>query len=212
MNDKELLIKEIDKYYQNISNPFAYLRINFYSNTNTPSLIDLFEELKDNKKSKKVLINNTLGLLGNLLYKYKDNEEISDYIYAKEKEIVLEAIKQNPYVLRYVSKDKNIKDLCYEAVKQNGAALEYAPEELQNDKYLVLEAIKQNGYAFKYASTELQNDKKFVLNAVKIHGNALKYASEELKNDKEVVLEAIKKDEYAIVFANAQLRKEMLQK
>ena len=87
--DKELLINGIDKYYknyiQNINNASANLRTNSYNNINTSSLIDLFKDIKNDKKSKKVLINNNLGLLGNLLYKYKDNIEIYNYIYEKEK-------------------------------------------------------------------------------------------------------------------------------
>ena len=71
-------------------------------------------------KSKKFLIDNNLGLLFNLLYKYKDSKEISDYIYKKEKKVVLDAVKQDEL------------------------ALEYASIELQNDKEIIHEVLKQN--------------------------------------------------------------------
>jgi vacuolar-type H+-ATPase subunit H len=74
-----------------------------------------------------------------------------------------------------------------EAVKQHGHSLDYASEELKNDKEVVLEAVKQHGHSIYYASEELKNDKEVVLEAVKQNGSSLDYASEELKNDKEVV-------------------------
>jgi predicted RNA-binding protein (virulence factor B family) len=73
------------------------------------------------------------------------------------------------------------------AVKQNGDSLQYASEELKNDKEVVLEAVKQYGRSLLYASEELKNDKEFVLEVVKQNGDSLEYASEELKNDKEVL-------------------------
>ena len=43
-------------------------------------------------------------------------------------------------------------------VRQNGYALEYASEELRNDREVVLEAVKQDDWALRYASDELQNE------------------------------------------------------
>jgi CxxC motif-containing protein len=83
--------------------------------------------------------------------------------------------------------DLNDKEVVLEAVKQNGYSLEYASEELKNNKEVVLEAVKQNGYSLHYASEELKNNKEVVLEAIKQNGNSLCYASEELKNNKEVV-------------------------
>ena len=75
-----------------------------------------------------------------------------------------------------------------EKVKQNGMALEYACEELKNDKEVVLESVKRRGYTVRYAGEELRNDKEVVIAAVKMFGYALEYASNELKNDKESCL------------------------
>ena len=47
------------------------------------------------------------------------------------------------------------------AVTQNGNALQYASDELKNDKDVVLAAVTQNGNALGYASAELRNDKDF---------------------------------------------------
>ena len=45
----------------------------------------------------------------------------------------------------------------------------------------LLEAIKKLCFTLEYASEELKNDKEIVLTAVKKSGLALKYASERLK-------------------------------
>jgi general stress protein YciG len=81
----------------------------------------------------------------------------------------------------------NDKEVLLEAVKQNGYSLQYASEELKNDKEFILEAAQQNGNSLKYASKEFKNDKEVVLEAVKQYRRSLQYASEELQNDKEVV-------------------------
>ena len=38
-------------------------------------------------------------------------------------------------------------------------------------------AIKKNGYALEFASDELKNDREIVMNAIKKRGKALKFAS-----------------------------------
>ena len=85
-------------------------------------------------------------------------------------------------------REMNDREIVMEAVKQDGRALEYATEDLKNDREIVMEAVKQNGYALYHASAELKGDRKIVMEAVKKHGYALKYASEELKNDPEIVM------------------------
>jgi hypothetical protein len=47
--------------------------------------------------------------------------------------------------------------------------------------------------ALEYASENLKNDRQFVLKAVQSNGSALCEASENLKNDREIVLEAHQK-------------------
>ena len=44
------------------------------------------------------------------------------------------------------------KEVVMEAVKQNGYALEFASKELQGDKEVVMEAVKHGGYALGDAS------------------------------------------------------------
>ena len=71
------------------------------------------------------------------------------------------------------------REVVLQAVRQNGKALQYASEELKNDREVVLQAITQNGKALQYASPELQDDEEVVLQAVAQNGEALQYASPE---------------------------------
>jgi hypothetical protein len=51
-------------------------------------------------------------------------------------------------------------------VKINVSALEYAPENLKNDREFVLEAVKNNASALEYAPENLKNDREIVLIAL----------------------------------------------
>ena len=51
-------------------------------------------------------------------------------------------------------------------VKENGLNLQYASEELKNNKEIVLEAVKQNGWALEFVSQELRKDKEVVMTAL----------------------------------------------
>jgi hypothetical protein len=72
------------------------------------------------------------------------------------------------------------KEVVLEAVRENGRSLEYASKELRNNKEVVLEAVKQDGNSLYYASEELRNNKEVVLEAVRENGNSLLYASKKL--------------------------------
>ena len=50
------------------------------------------------------------------------------------------------------------REIVLEAVKQNGHALEYASAALKDDREIVLEAVKQKGVALFFASAALKND------------------------------------------------------
>lgn len=86
---------------------------------------------------------------------------------------------------------KDLKSWVYDAVEINGLNLQFASEELRNDKEIVLEAVQNRGSALQYASVELKNDREIVLEAIKFDKEAIQYASEEMKNDPEIV-EALK--------------------
>ncbi len=82
--------------------------------------------------------------------------------------------------------DWNNKNVVLEAVKQNGLALQFASEKLQDDKNVVLEAVKQYGRALRFASENLRDDKDIVMTAVQQNRYALMYASKELQEDYDI--------------------------
>lgn len=118
---------------------------------------------------------------------------IEKYNLINNKKFILE-IKLFREFLKYSSEElRKDKEFILEVVKQDGFVLEYASEELKNDKEIVLEAVKQNGNALGYACDRLKNDKEVMIEAVKQNGCALEYASDRLKNDKDFILEILQK-------------------
>ncbi len=74
-----------------------------------------------------------------------------------DKQSVLEHVKKGGTLIFASEELKNDKDVVLEAVKNDGEALRFASKELQNDKDVVLEAVKQNWRALYSASEELFN-------------------------------------------------------
>ena len=60
------------------------------------------------------------------------------------------------------------KNGILESIKQFGFSLEYASDELKNDREIVLEAIKNDSWNLQFASERLQNDKDFLKEIEKI--------------------------------------------
>ena len=48
-------------------------------------------------------------------------------------------------------------------MKENNDYIEYASNQLLNDRQFMLEAIDKNGLYLRFASDELKNDKNFVI-------------------------------------------------
>nr|CAG4714939.1 unnamed protein product [Naegleria fowleri] len=179
---------------------------------------------------------------------------------AMDKEIALEAIKQNKKALRFVAEDLLLdyefmltalklifpefshlttfdysnKDIMMKLVQENGMLLEFASDELKNDRDIVLNAVNNNGNALEFASDGLKNDieitflavknayfalynvcsefksdKQVVLSAVHRHGSSLKFASDDLKNDKEVVMAAVRQNGYALSYASDDMKNDI---
>ncbi|TQC54492.1 DUF4116 domain-containing protein, partial [Mycoplasmopsis cynos] len=93
---------------------------------------------------------------------------------------------------------KKDREVVLEGVKQDGFVLRYASQELKKDREIVLEAVKRNGYALQFASEELKKDKAVGLETVMQDYNALEVVSEELKKDREFISEIIKINPYII--------------
>ena len=136
-------------------------------------------------------------------------------VLANDKNIIIAALKSGRInALEYASDElKNDREILLVAVTKNGLALEYASKELKNDREIVLAAVKQDcwgpPFALQYASDELKNDREIVLAAVNQNGLALKYASNELKNDREIVLVSVTKDGWALAYASNELKNDL---
>ena len=113
-----------------------------------------------------------------------------------DKEIMLAylpAVQHGWEALEFASENlKNDKEIVLTALEDSWEALEFASDKLKNDKEFVLETVQKDGWALEFASDNLKNDKEIVLAAVQQNrGLALEYASNNLKNDKEIVLAAV---------------------
>lgn len=122
-----------------------------------------------------------------------------------DKDVVLAAVRQAGYAMRYASMSlRNDKEFVLAAVANSSSeyALLYVSSALQKDKDVVLAAISNNGLALRFTSRALQNDKEFVLVAVRTTGEALISASLELQRDHDVVLTAVANTSLALHNAN----------
>jgi len=132
-----------------------------------------------------------------------------------DKEYMIQAVKQDGYLLSYASDElRNEKETVSTAITadNNGdLAVRSIGDELMNDKEFILNAMeivdeKTVKDILMMANDELQNDKDVVLKAVGRNGFALKYASKEMKNDKDVVLKSVKQNGFAIEVVDEQMK------
>ena len=133
-----------------------------------------------------------------------------------DKEIVLEAVKQDADAFKFASKELKWDKEVFLTIKMRGraSALEFASSEIQDEKELVITALEDDGIALKHASTKIQNDKKFIMallvDPVRVNywtiSNLFNYVSKELQDDKEITMAAIKKDGSALKHASKKLK------
>ena len=131
--------------------------------------------------------------------------------YTEKRRDFIDIAMMNGMVLEFASDEiKNDKGAVSAAVNQNGLALKFAGRDVLNDVTTVSEAAHQNGLALKYLpeGSELLNNFKVVEWAVKQNGLALKYASKDLKNDRELVYIATKQNPMALQFVGEDFKKD----
>lgn len=123
-------------------------------------------------------------------------------------EEIIKKIEAKPSLLEYADEEiKNDKKVILSAIKKAWYVFRFASKQLRADREVVLAAIEENALNLQYASEELRDDKEIVIKAVRKIGGAINYASERLKNDKEVGMEAIKSgDNLALWLAGEKLK------
>lgn len=100
------------------------------------------------------------------------------------------------------------KDKEFFMLERNGCLLEYASEELRDDKEVVLTAIHDCPYSFKYASKRLLGDREIVSVAIEKNNavDVFRYVSEELQNDIGLALKIVSKYGWALQWMPLSLR------
>ena len=84
------------------------------------------------------------------------------------------------------------RNLMMDLVKINEYALQYASDELKDDKEIVLASIKNQPFTLFYASKRLQNDKALNIEVVKLQGILIFDLSDELRKDEDIINTAVK--------------------
>ncbi|WP_422474879.1 DUF4116 domain-containing protein [Endozoicomonas sp. ALB032] len=84
--------------------------------------------------------------------------------------------------------------------------LQYASQQLRNDKELILTIIAARPKCLEFASEKLKNSKKVVMTAINQHGFYLQYAGPKIKDNEEVVKAAITDYPEALGYASERIR------
>ena len=84
------------------------------------------------------------------------------------------------------------RNLMMDLVKINEYALQYASDELKDDKEIVLASIKNEPFTLFNASERLQNDKELNIEVVKMKGILIFHLLDELQKDEDIINTAVK--------------------
>ena len=174
-NDEELVLKAIS----NLMNKTDYKNLFKFIN----------KKLLNNKNFliKEIILTETAIILD-----YVDEEVFED----KEFMIKAEAIDRTDDVSKHISKThSNDKDFLYQMELLGGInCLEFASEELQDDKRFVMSMIDLFSGNIEFASERLKDDFDIVELAVSRNGNNLLEASSRLRKNEEIVIKSIEND------------------
>merc|ERR1712150_207036 len=69
------------------------------------------------------------------------------------------------------------------AVQKYLCALQFASEELRNDREFMMNAIQQDARSIKFTHRDLKNDEMFWLNCIEINYHTFKYMISEFRNE-----------------------------
>ena len=83
------------------------------------------------------------------------------------------------------------RNLLMDLVKINEYVLQYASDELKDDKEIVLASIKNEPFTLFNASERLQNDKELNIEVVKMQGILIFDLSDKLRKDEDIINTAV---------------------
>eukprot|EP00930_Biecheleria_cincta_P082481 TRINITY_DN72206_c0_g1_i1.p1 TRINITY_DN72206_c0_g1~~TRINITY_DN72206_c0_g1_i1.p1 ORF type:complete len:1390 (+),score=277.57 TRINITY_DN72206_c0_g1_i1:200-4369(+) len=123
-----------------------------------------------------------------------------------DRDVVLEAVKQDYMAMSYASAFYDDKDFMLKAVQAQGSAFQYGAEAIRADPDLAYAAVKTSWVAIKHVAEKLRGSSKIIREAVRQCWQALEYASEDLKDDKDIVSLAVKQSWRALQWAGPRLQ------
>lgn len=162
------------------------------------------------------------------------NEQSFEFISKRlqqDPEFVLEAVRRNGLILKYLSDEFKMNEkITTAAIMQNADATQYIHEDKRKNKDFVLAILKSTNKndlvqnhldrdillkiveerlsAFSYLSEKLRSDETFMKAAVQQFGGALEFASGDLQAKREVVLLAVANFGGALRYASEDLRRD----
>ncbi|KAG2379167.1 hypothetical protein C9374_007805 [Naegleria lovaniensis] len=161
-----------------------------------------------------------------LLYAVKKDGMCIRFVMPSNKEVVREAVKQNPEAIQFASSTlKKDEEFMLEMMEYTPLALRYASFDLRVNKEFVAKSVMKNEKASIYAdysqddllynalgysSWSLKHNREFVLNCVKKNGLSLQHASNDLKSDKEIVTQAIMQNPESLEYSDLSYDKEFV--
>lgn len=125
----------------------------------------------------------------NIIIDYIKNQKLAKY-HTKLDTVHIENIN---VLAKYYNNDKEI---ILEAVKQVPLSLQYASDELKNDKNIIFNALENNLISrtntdiFQYASDQIKNDKEFIIYLIQRNPSfcgIIRYTSDQIRNDRDVM-------------------------
>lgn len=198
-DDKELLKNEINKYIRKEN----YDR-NGVRSASIRLVSDVVTEFEDKRQGIRLLLNNSYGLLGNLLFKYvRDRDpEISMHIKNIEGRLINEAYeKYGEQFLKKIGSWHMLKVL----LKTNTGLIEHIDWVLV-DPDLAYEIAEYCPGIMKNVVARIRRDREFTRRIVNINPNCLEYAFWSYRADREIACEAVQKNPEAIRFTDVSLR------
>ena len=240
MSDEErkYLYSEIDKFDIKLPLIVNLYCVDYVDYDGLIGKLSLINILYDKLLSRKILIRNEYGMLGNILYKYRDKIDLGVLLYLLDKDVKnlnlddycdydLDEIKLNleysdfPFVCLNADFDfmgfddlsKNKKIVLNALVKEDIHFKDIA-DYYDNDREIVMIALEQDGLNLEYVSDELKKIREIVRKAINKNGLALKFASNCLRADKRIVLEAIRQNgeslQYSMVINDREIELEAI--
>jgi hypothetical protein len=137
------------------------------------------------------------------------NLEFADQVYQDDEQIVIEAVKQDPWALKFASEClKDDADFMM-MLKLNACTAEYMSTRLKHDYDFMCNAIKENNQVFFYVHSIYGDDEAIVLEVISKNGGQLKYASPRLQDEENIVFKAVANDWKALAYVSDRLAQNM---